>query len=106
MASRPTQRNTRRIYARPGTEPSGPAIAIAPRGPGAAAARLLPVAVAAAAVAVSPRAVRAISPRVIHAVSPCAVRAISPRGQNAPRTARARVRAASSSAPSSQQAAW
>ena len=103
MASRPTQRNTRRTYARPGTEPSGPAIAIAPRGPGAAAARLLPVA---AAVAVSPRAVRAISPRVIHAVSPRAVRAISPRGQNAPRTARARVRAASSSAPSSQQAAW
>ena len=40
MASRPTQRNTRRTYARPGTEPSGPAIAIAPRGPGAAAARL------------------------------------------------------------------
>ena len=105
MASRPTQRNTRRTYARPGTEPSGPVIAIAPRGPGAAAARLLP-AVAAAAVAVSPRAVRAISPPVIHAVSPRAVRAISPRGQNAPRTARARVRAASSSAPSSQQAAW
>ena len=74
MASRPTQRNTRGIYARPGTEPSGPSIAIAPRGPGAAAARLLPVA---AAVAVSPRAVRAISPRVIHAVSPRAVRAIS-----------------------------
>ena len=102
MASRPTQRNTRRIYARPGTEPSGPAIAIAPRGPGAAAARLLPVA---AAVAVSPRAVRAISPRVIHAVSPRAVRAISPRGQNAPRIACARVRTASSSAPSSQPAA-
>ena len=35
MASRTTQRNTRRIYARPETEPSGPAIAIAPRGPGA-----------------------------------------------------------------------
>ena len=104
MASRPTQRNTRRTYARPGTEPSGPVIAIAPRGPGAAAARLLPA--VAAAVAVSPRAVRAISPPVIHAVSPRAVRAISPRGQNAPRTARARVRAASSSAPSSQQAAW
>ena len=86
MASRPTQRNTRRIYARPGTEPSGPAIAIAPRGPGSAAARLLPVA---AAVAVSPRAVRAISPR----------------GQNAPRIACARVRTASSSAPSSQPAA-
>ena len=103
MASRPTQRNTRRTYARPGTEPSGPVIAIASRGPGAAAARLLPA--VAAAVAVSPRAVRAISPPVIHAVSPRAVRAISPRGQNAPRTARARVRAASSSAPSSQQAA-
>ena len=103
MASRPTQGNTRRTYARPGTEPSGPVIAIAPRGPGAAAARLLPA--VAAAVAVSPRAVRAISPPVIHAVSPRAVRAISPRGQNAPRTARARVRAASSSAPSSQQAA-
>ena len=87
MASRPTRRNTRRTYARPGTEPSGPAIAIAPRGPGAAAARLLPA--VAAAVAVSPRAVRAISPR----------------GQNAPRTACARVRTASSSAPSSQQAA-
>ena len=102
MASRPTQRNTRGIYARPGTEPDGPAIEIAPRGPGAAAARLLPVA---AAVAVSPRAVRAISPRVIHAVSPRAVRAISPRGQNSRRTACARVRTASSSAPSSQQAA-
>ena len=94
MASRPTQRNTRRSYARPGTELSGPVIAIAsrhaPRGPGAAAARLLPAVAAAVAVAVSPRAVRAISPR----------------GQNAPRTARAHVRAASSSAPSSQQAAW
>ena len=63
------------------------------RTPGAAAAQLLPVA---AAVAVSPRAVRAISPRVIHAVSPRAVRAISPRGQNAPRTACARVRTCSS----------
>ena len=110
MASRPTQRNTRRTYARPGTELSGPVIAIAsrhaPRGPGAAAARLLPAVAAAVAVAVSPRAVRAISPPVIHAVSPRAVRAISPRGQNAPRTARAHVRAASSSAPSSQQASW
>jgi len=54
---------------------------------------------------VSPRAVRAISPRVIHAASPRAVRTISPRGQNAPRTACAHVRTASSSAPSSQQAA-
>ena len=55
---------------------------------------------------VSPRAVRAISsPRVIHAASPRAVRAISPRGKNAPRTACAHVRTASSSAPSSQQAA-
>ena len=86
MASRPTQGNTRRIYARPGTETEGPAIEIAPRGLGTAAARLLPVA---AAVAVSPRAVRAISPR----------------GQNARRTACARVWTASSSAPSSQQAA-
>ena len=90
----------------PGDGTSGPVIAIAPRGPGAAAARLLPAVAAAAVAAVSPRAVRAISPPVIHAVSPRAVRAISPRGQNAPRTARARVRAASSSAPSSQQAAW
>ena len=31
MASPPTQRNTKSIYARPGTEPNGPAIA--PRGP-------------------------------------------------------------------------
>ena len=102
MASRPTQRNTKRIYARPGTEPNGPAIAIAPRGP-------RPHGVVArccrGGLAVSPRAVRAISPRVIHAVSPRAVRAISPRGQNAPRTACAHVRTASSSAPSSQQAA-
>ena len=50
------------------------------RTPGAAAARLLPVA---AAVAVSPRVLRAISLRVIHAVSPRAVRAISPRAVRA-----------------------
>ena len=68
MASRPTQRNTKRIYARPGTEPNGNKFSIF--------ILLLPVA---AAVAVSPRAVRSISPRVIHAVSPRAVRAISPR---------------------------
>ena len=103
MASRPTQGNTRRIYARPGTEPDGPAIEIAPRGARPHGCCLLPV--VAAAVAVSPRAVRAISPRVIHAASPRAVRTISPRGQNAPRTACAHVRTASSSAPSSQQAA-
>ena len=104
MASRATQRNTKINYAHPGTEPNGPAIAIVTRGPrphGCCCCPLLPR----RSLAVSPRAVRAISPRVIHAVSPRAVRAISPRGQNAPRTARARVRAASSSAPSSQQAA-
>ena len=94
MASRPTQRNTKRIYARPGTEPNGNKFYIS--------ILLLPVA---AAVAIFPRAVRAISPRVIHAVSPRAVRAISPRGQNAPRIACVRVRTASSSAPSSQPAA-
>ena len=32
MASRPTQGNTKKNYARPGTEPDGPAIEIAPRG--------------------------------------------------------------------------
>ena len=46
MASRPTQRNTKSTYARPGTKPNGPAIA--PRG-ARRAARLLPVAAAVAA---------------------------------------------------------
>ena len=41
MASRPTQRNTKRIYARPGTEPNGPAIA-PPRGPRPRGCFLLP----------------------------------------------------------------
>ena len=73
MASRPTQRNTRGIYARPGTEPSGPAIAIAPRGPGAAAARLLPVA------AVGGRRLSARGPRHLSARDPRRLSARGPR---------------------------
>ena len=104
MASRPCiSAHPKKYQGRRHLRPPGNVTQRARNGtPGAAAARLLPVA---AAVAVSPRTVRAISPRVIHAVSPRAVRAISPRGQNASRIACARVRTASSSAPSSQQAA-
>ena len=76
MASRPTQENTKRIGARPGTDPNGPEIEIAPRGPRAAAAQLLPVAAAAAA-AVSRLSAR--GPRHLSARDP---RRLSARGQN------------------------
>ena len=75
MASRSTQGNTKRIGARPGTEPNGPEIEIAPRGPRAAAAKLFPV--AAAAVAVSRLSAR--GPRHLSARDP---RRLSARGQN------------------------
>ena len=71
MTSRPTQRNTKEIYARPGTEPTQRTRNH--RTPGAAAARLLPVA---AAVAISPRVIHAVSPRAVRAIFPRAVRAV------------------------------
>ena len=76
MAYGPTQENTKRIGARPGTEPNGPEIEIAPRGPRAAAAKLFPVA---AAVAVSRLSAR--GPRHLSARDP---RRLSARGQNHP----------------------
>ena len=72
MASRPTQRNTKRIDARPGTQGARNRN----RTPGAAAARLLPVA---AAVAVVSRLLSVRGPRHLFARDP---RRLSARGQN------------------------